>query len=36
MKNLRESMAEHGFESNDDYDFQVRCLLKGRPTVFAP
>lgn len=29
MKNLRESMAEHGFESNDDYDFQVRCLLKG-------
>ena len=31
MKNLRESMAEHGFESNDDYDFQVRCLLKGAP-----
>jgi hypothetical protein len=31
MKNLRESMAEHGFESNDDYDFQVRCLLKGTP-----
>jgi hypothetical protein len=31
MSTLRESMAEHGFESNDDYDFQVRCLLKGAP-----
>lgn len=31
MTTLRESMAEHGFESNDDYDFQVRCLLKGMP-----
>jgi hypothetical protein len=31
MKSLRESMAEHGFESNDDYDFQVRCLLKETP-----
>ena len=20
-------MARHGFESNDDYDYQVRCLL---------
>lgn len=27
MSNLRERMAHHGFESNDDYDFQVRCLL---------
>ncbi|MBK1643618.1 hypothetical protein CKO25_02880 [Thiocapsa imhoffii] len=27
MSSLRETMAEHGFESNDDYDFQVRCLL---------
>ena len=27
MGGLREKMAEHGFESNDDYDFQVRCLL---------
>jgi hypothetical protein len=31
MSTLRASMAEHGFESNDDYDFQVRCLLKGAP-----
>ncbi|QVL46949.1 MAG: hypothetical protein KFB96_14480 [Thiocapsa sp.] len=31
MSTLRESMAEHGFESNDDYDFQLRCLLKGMP-----
>jgi hypothetical protein len=22
-------MAEHGFESNDDYEFQVRCLLES-------
>lgn len=29
MSSLRETMAEHGFESNDDYDFQVRCLLQG-------
>ncbi len=27
MPSLRESMAENGFESNDSYDFQVRCLL---------
>jgi hypothetical protein len=30
MSGLRESLAEHGFESNDTYDFQVRCLLDGR------
>jgi hypothetical protein len=29
MASLRETMAEHGFESNDDYEFQVRCLLDG-------
>lgn len=29
MVSLRENMARHGFESNDDYDFQVRCLLHG-------
>jgi hypothetical protein len=27
MASLRETMARHGFESNDDYEFQVRCLL---------
>ena len=27
MSTLREKLAEHGFESNDDYDFQLRCLL---------
>jgi hypothetical protein len=29
MPSLREKMAEHGFESNDDYEFQVRCLLES-------
>lgn len=29
MADLREKMAEHGFESNDDYDFQLRCLLES-------
>lgn len=29
MPNLREKMAQHGFESNDDYEFQVRCLLES-------
>ena len=29
MTSLREKMAQHGFESNDDYEFQVRCLLEG-------
>ncbi|MBK1648429.1 hypothetical protein [Rhabdochromatium marinum] len=28
MTNLRRAMTEHGFESNDDYEFQVRCLLE--------
>ena len=25
--NLRRRMARHGFESNDDYEYRVRCLL---------
>lgn len=29
MNCLREKMARHGFESNDDYEFQVRCLLES-------
>jgi hypothetical protein len=29
MPSLREKMAEHGFESNDDYEFQLRCLLES-------
>ena len=29
MPSLREKMAEYGFESNDDYEFQVRCLLES-------
>jgi hypothetical protein len=29
MPSLREKMAGHGFESNDDYEFQVRCLLES-------
>jgi hypothetical protein len=29
MPSLREKMAEHGFESNDDYEFQVRCLIES-------
>jgi hypothetical protein len=29
MASLRETMARNGFESNDDYEFQVRCLLNG-------
>ena len=24
-------MAEYGFESNDDYEYRIRCLLKPRP-----
>ena len=28
--NLRQQLAEHGFESNDDYDFQVRSLFQAR------
>ena len=26
---LQEKMAAYGFESNDDYDFQIRCLLNS-------
>ncbi len=29
MKNLRERMADCGFESNEDYEYQVQCLLQG-------
>ena len=29
MPSLRDTMAEHGFESNDDYEFQLRCLLES-------
>jgi len=29
MPSLRDKMARYGFESNDDYEFQVRCLLEG-------
>ena len=29
MPSLREKMAQHGFESNDDYEFQLRCLLES-------
>ncbi|MFZ0790821.1 MAG: hypothetical protein WAM94_14520, partial [Chromatiaceae bacterium] len=29
MSSLREKLAQHGFESNDDYEFQVRCLLES-------
>jgi len=29
MPSLCEKMAQYGFESNDDYEFQVRCLLEG-------
>ena len=29
MPSLRDKMASHGFESNDDYEFQIRCLLES-------
>jgi hypothetical protein len=29
MPSLRDKLAENGFESNDDYEFQVRCLLES-------
>lgn len=32
LQQLREQMATHGFESNDDYAFPVRCWL-AHPTV---
>ncbi|WP_213381800.1 hypothetical protein [Allochromatium tepidum] len=28
MPSLTEKLTEHGFESNDDYEFQIRCLLE--------
>ena len=27
---LRETMAIHGFESNDEYDYQINCLLESQ------
>ena len=33
MPSLREKMARHGFESNDDYEFQLRCLLESPTEV---
>lgn len=30
MANLRTRMARFGFESNDDYDYRLRCLLNYR------
>lgn len=32
LHDLRERMAEHGFESNDDYAFPIRCLLESPTT----
>ncbi len=29
MTKLRDKMADFGFESNEDYDYQVRCLLQA-------
>ena len=29
MSLLQEKMAIHGFESNDDYEYQVRCLIRN-------
>jgi len=29
FQDLRERMAEHGFESNDDYALAIRCLLES-------
>lgn len=28
---LRRDLAAHGFESNDDYDFALRCLFEAEP-----
>lgn len=28
---LRQDLAAHGFESNDDYDFALRCLFEAEP-----
>lgn len=35
MANLREKMAQHGFESNVDYAYHLRCLL-SQPTDTIP
>ncbi len=35
MASLRERMTEHGFESNIDYGYHVRCLL-SQPTDHIP
>jgi len=29
MSKLQQSMAEFGFESNDDYEYQLRCLMNS-------
>ncbi len=29
MSGLQDRMARHGFESNDEYDYQVHCLMSG-------
>ncbi len=29
LKSLQALMARHGFESNDDYEYQIRCLLQN-------
>lgn len=31
MAQLRHRLAEFGFESNDDYDFALRCLFESQP-----
>ena len=30
MLSLQQKMAEHGFESNDNYEYHVRCLLNSQ------
>lgn len=30
-QSLRHKMAEYGFEANDDYGFQIHCLLNSKP-----
>lgn len=32
-QNLRQKMADHGFEANDDYGFQIHCLLQSQPAA---
>ena len=33
MSSLREKLALNGFESNESYDFQIRCLLSYKPEL---